>query len=106
MSGNEAKIIDKLSLLGYTSLGFFTLSFLTFLTKDIFIHLLSFFSGLFNDDQIIDDKRRDLLKKFSSIGLIGITGSATAYGFSSARIGPMIFKQDIFLESPGSLQKK
>lgn len=99
MSGNEAKIIDKLSLVGYTSLGFFTLSFMTFLAKDIFVQLLSFSSGLFNDHQIIDDKKRDFIKKSLSIGLLGITGSATVYGFSSARIGPRIFKQDIYLES-------
>ena len=30
MSGNESKIIDRLSLVGYTSLGFFTLSFIIY----------------------------------------------------------------------------
>ena len=99
ISGNEAKLIDKLSLVGYTSLGFFTLSFLTFLVKDIFVQLLSFSSGLFYDDEIIDDNKRDFLKKSLSIGLLGITGSATAYGFSNARIGPSIIKQDIYIES-------
>ena len=55
VSGSEAKIIDRLSLLGYTSLGFFTLSFLIFLAKDIFIQAISIFDGLINGAQAVDE---------------------------------------------------
>ena len=41
MTGNESKILDKISLIGYTSLGFFTLSFVLFVAKDFFNHAAS-----------------------------------------------------------------
>ena len=34
INGYESKVIDKISLIGYTSLGFFTLSFTFLLAKD------------------------------------------------------------------------
>ena len=40
MNGNESKIIDKLSFLGYTSLGFFALSFIFLFTKDFIIQFI------------------------------------------------------------------
>ena len=98
VSGSEAKIIDRLSLLGYTSLGFFTLSFLIFLAKDIFIQAISIFDGLINGAQAVDESKRDFLKGSLSIGLLGITGTASTYGYYSARNGPKVFHQDIFLE--------
>ena len=53
--GNEAKFIDKLSLLGYTSLGFFTLSFLIFVAKDIFIQFISIVDSLINSQEVTDN---------------------------------------------------
>ena len=103
--GNEAKFIDKLSLLGYTSLGFFTLSFLIFVAKDIFIQLISIVDNLVNTQEVTDNSKRDFLKKSLAVGTLGITGTASAYGFYSARNGPRILKQDIFLESlPGEYE--
>ena len=98
VSGSEAKIIDRLSLLGYTSLGFFTLSFLIFLAKDIFIQAISIFDGLINGAQAVDESKRDFLKGSLSIGLLGITGTASTYGYYSARSGPKVLHQDIFLQ--------
>ncbi|MFL2982807.1 MAG: metallophosphoesterase [Candidatus Neomarinimicrobiota bacterium] len=97
--GSEAKIIDRFSLLGYTSLGFFVLSFIALIMKDVFIQIISIFESLFISDTFIDDSKRSFLKKSLSIGVIGITGSASAYGFYSSRKGPMIIYQDIYLES-------
>ena len=55
MSGNESKIIDKFSFLGYTSLGFFTLSFIFLFTKDFIIQFISIFSNLVDTEQSIDN---------------------------------------------------
>ena len=97
--GSEAKIIDKLSLVGYTSLGFFVITFITLLIKDIFLQAVSIAGSLFASDAFIDDSKRSFIKKSLSIGIIGISSSATAYGFHLSRKGPTIIYQDIFLES-------
>ena len=85
INGYESKIIDKISLIGYTSLGFFTLSFTFLLAKDFLFQLVSFVNNIFNEQQIVDESKRDFIKKSVSIGIIGLTGSATAYGFYNAR---------------------
>ncbi len=99
INGYESKIIDKISLIGYTSLGFFTLSFTFLLAKDILFQLVSFINNIFNDQQIVDESKRDFIKKSVSIGIIGLTGSATAYGFYKARKGPRVIKENIFLKN-------
>ena len=97
--GSETKIIDKLSLVGYTSLGFFVITFITLAIKDIFLQAVSITESLFVSDAFIDDSKRSFIKKSLSIGIIGISSSATAYGFHLSRKGPTIIHQDIFLES-------
>ena len=99
INGYESKIIDKISLIGYTSLGFFTLSFTFLLAKDFFSQFLSFVNNIFNEQQIVDESKRDFIKKSVSIGIIGLTGSATAYGFYKARKGPQVIKENIFLKN-------
>ncbi|MBA64571.1 MAG: phosphohydrolase [Candidatus Marinimicrobia bacterium] len=99
INGYESKIIDKISLIGYTSLGFFTLSFVILLAKDFLLQSISLFNSFFNIDQTIDESKRAFIKKSVSIGIIGLTGSATAYGFYNARKGPKIIKQNIFLKN-------
>ena len=98
-SGSEAKIIDRISLFGYTSLGFFVLSFLILLTKDLFGHAVTFVSYLMGSHQEVDDSKRDFIKKSLTLGVFGISGAATSYGFYSSRKGPAIIEQDIFLKS-------
>ena len=99
MSGNESKLIDRLSFLGYTSLGFFTLSFFIFVAKDMVLQLITLFSHLINDDNPFDNSKRDFIKKSINISLITLAGSATVYGFYSARKGPFIIKHDIYLKN-------
>ena len=99
INGYESKLIDKISLIGYTSLGFFTLSFTFLLFKDFLFQLVSFINNIFNDQQIVDESKRDFIKKSVSIGIIGLTGSATAYGFYKARKGPHVIKENIFLKN-------
>ena len=99
MSGSESKIIDRLSLLGYTSLGFFTLSFIIFVTKDFIFQLYPLIEGLFHTKQPVDYSKRDFLKKSVSIAMIGLAGTGTGFGFYSSRKGPTVINQDVFLES-------
>jgi len=96
MSGNESKIIDKFSFLGYTSLGFFTLSFIFLFTKDFIIQFISIISNLVDTEQPIDNSKRDFIKKSITLGIIGISGTATGFGFYNSRKGPSVIKQDIF----------
>ena len=98
-SGNETKMIDRISLLGYTSLGFFVLSFFIFILKDFFTQVMILFGYLFNSEQSIDDSKREFMKKGLTIGVIGISGTASTYGFYSSRKGPTVIDQDIFIES-------
>ena len=39
--GFQSKFLDKISFIGYTSLGFFTLSFFALIAKDFFAQLLA-----------------------------------------------------------------
>ena len=98
-SGSETKIIDRISLFGYTSLGFFVLSFLILLTKDLFGHAVTFVSYLMGSQHEVNDSKRDFIKKSLTLGVLGISGAATSYGFYSSRKGPAIIEQDIFLKT-------
>ncbi len=95
----EGKIIDWFSLLGYTSLGFFTLTFCLFILRDLFIPFLNMFYKIFKIEDIFDNSRRIFLKQSLGFGVIGITGTASAIGYYNARKGPSIIKQDIFLDN-------
>ena len=98
MFGNESKILDKISLVGYTSLGFFTLSFILFIAKDFFNQLLIFSEKFIGIIHPVDDSKREFIKKSISIGIFSIAGSASLYGYKQARNGPQIIYQDIYLD--------
>ena len=102
-NGYESSLLDKLSLIGYTSLGFFTLSFVAFLSKDLLFKVWGFISSFFSADvkqQItLDADKREFLEKSLSIGILSLIGPTTAYGFYSARKGPTIINQDIYLKN-------
>ena len=99
--GYESSLLDVLSLIGYTGLGFFFLTFLLFITKDIATKSWSFISSFFPSDikqQItIDLEKRQFLQKSLSVGILTVVGPTTAYGYYSARKGPSIINQTIFL---------
>ena len=99
MSGNESKLIDKFSFVGYTSLGFFTLSFFIFVAKDLVFQLIALLEHIINEDNPFDNSKRDFIKKSISISMITLAGSATVYGFYSARKGPFIIKHDIYIKN-------
>ena len=95
--GWEHKIIDKFSLIGYTSFGFFSLSFMIFAFRDFTLQIIYFAENLFGGDPPIDNSKRDFLIKMSSIAIISSTGVSSAFGFYNSRRGPEVFNQDIFL---------
>ena len=99
MSGNESKLIDKFSFVGYTSLGFFTLSFFIFVAKDLVFQLIALLGHIINEDNPFDNSKRDFIKRSINISMITLAGSATVYGFYSARKGPFIIKHDIYLKN-------
>ena len=99
MSGNESKLIDKFSFVGYTSLGFFTLSFFIFVAKDLVLQLIALLGHIIDEDNPFDNSKRDFIKKSISISMITLAGSATVYGFYSARKGPFIIKHDIYIKN-------
>ena len=98
MSGNESKLIDKFSFVGYTSLGFFTLSFFIFVAKDLVFQLIALLGHIINEDNPFDNSKRDFIKRSINISMITLAGSATVYGFYSARKGPFIIKHDIYIK--------
>ncbi|MCS5645914.1 MAG: metallophosphoesterase [Candidatus Marinimicrobia bacterium] len=98
MSGNESKLIDKFSFVGYTSLGFFTLSFFIFVAKDLVLQLIALLGHIINEDNPFDNSKRDFIKRSINISMITLAGSATVYGFYSARKGPFIIKHDIYIK--------
>ena len=98
-AGNEARIIDRISLVGYTSLGFFVLSFFIVIFKDLFLQVAEAYEYLFGSQHIVDNSKRNFIKKSLSIGVIGISSAGTIYGFHSSRRGPTIIKQDIFIKN-------
>ena len=102
-NGYESSFLDKLSLIGYTSLGFFTLSFVAFLSKDLLFKVWGFISSFFSADikqqMALDADKREFLEKSLSIGILTLVGPATAYGFYSARKGPTVINQDIYLKN-------
>ena len=95
----EGKFIDWFSLFGYTSLGFFTLSFCIFIIKDLFIPITYIINRIFKIEDIFDESRRSFLKQSLGVGIISITGTASAFGYYNARKGPSIIKQDIYLNN-------
>ena len=99
--GYESSLLDVLSLIGYTGLGFFFLTFLLFITKDIATKswsiISSFFPSNIKQQKTIDLEKRQFLQKSLSVGILTLVGPTTAYGYYSARKGPSVINQTIFL---------
>jgi len=98
INGHESKHADRLSFLGYTSLGFFTLSFIALLTKDFLYQIISIIIGFINSDQVFDNSKREFLKEsIFGVSILGLTGVASVYGFYNSRKSPTVIEQDIYL---------
>jgi len=99
INGHESRLVDRLSFLGYTSLGFFTLSFLALLTKDVLVQCISIINRFIKIEQVADNSKREFLKQsVAGVSILGFTGIASAYGLYNSRKGPTVIKQDIYLD--------
>ena len=95
--GYEEKFVDWFSWAGYISLGFFALTFLAVITKDLVYLALGFVSKFSSghSQETIDPQRREFIQKLLSIGIITTTGASTIKGLYNARKGPTIMKENI-----------
>ena len=99
--GYEEKFVDWFSWAGYISLGFFALTFLAVITKDLVylaLGLISKFSSGYSQETI-DPQRREFIQKLLSIGIITTTGVSTIKGLYNARKGPTIMRENIALNN-------
>ena len=97
--GFEDEVVDLFSWAGYISLGFFVLTFLAVITKDIIyiiIGLLSKAAATINHSpEPIDPDRRDFIEKILSISIVTTTGLSTINGLYNARKGSTIMKSTV-----------
>ena len=99
--GYEEKFVDWFSWAGYISLGFFALTFIAVITKDLVyfaLGLISKFSSGYSQETI-DPQRREFIQKLLSIGIITTTGASTLKGLYNARKGPTIMKENIAINN-------
>lgn len=95
----EARWVDRLSWVAYTSLGFFIVLFVALLIRDLF--LLTGLAGKksleliahvppnpTNPGNILDPDRRRFLINASNLGALAMVGSLSAYGLWSSRRRP------------------
>ena len=103
--GFENESVDIFSWAGYISLGFFVLTFLTVITKDIVYILIGLFTKISayfeNTIEPLDPSRRDFIQKMLSIGIITTTGASTLIGLYNARKGPTIMRSNVSLNGLG-----
>lgn len=95
--GYEEEFVDYFSWAGYISLGFFVLTFLAVMTKDLIFFILGFVpkvSSLYSSETI-SSERREFIQKLLSIGIITATGTSTLKGLYNARKGPTIMKESV-----------
>ena len=103
--GFENESVDIFSWAGYISLGFFVLTFLTVITKDIVYILIGVFTKIAsyfgNTIDPLDPSRRDFIQKMLSIGIITTTGASTLAGLYNARKDPTIMRSNVSLNGLG-----
>ena len=99
--GIETKLIDKVSLLGYTSLGFFAFTFIILIFKEMLVFAILGFEKVLpyfsKSSDLINDDRREFLQKSLSVGVLAITTPSAVYGYHQARKGPRVIEQEIKL---------
>ena len=97
--GYEEEFVDWFSWAGYISLGFFALTFMAVITKDLIYLFLGFaakYSNIFGyTPEPSDPQRREFIQKMLSIGIITTTSASTLTGLYNARKGPTIMKTNV-----------
>jgi len=103
--GLEDEIVDLFSWAGYISLGFFVLTFLTVITKDIIyliIGLLSKVTPIIGHSITpANPERREFIQKMLSIGIVTGTSASTLTGLYNARKGATIMETTVPIKGLG-----
>ena len=109
VNGFENRATDILSWIGYTSLGFFSLTFLVVVFRDLgWVALAAGAKGLslFRDwtaagsatSAGFDPGRRQFLILVMNVGLLGVSGGLSAYGMVQARRKPTVMEVEVPIE--------
>lgn len=104
--GYENSFTDNLSWVGYTSLGFFTLTFLVVLTRDLswviwngVTKLASLIRPLLEIPETFgkahSPDRRQFIITAMNLGILSLTGGLSAWGLFQARRDPIVMEIDI-----------
>ena len=97
--GFENEVVDWFSWAGYLSLGFFVLTFLAVVTKDLIylaIGLLTKITAAIGSPSApTDPGRRDFIQKILSISIVTTTSVSTLAGLYAARKGATIMKTTV-----------
>ena len=95
--GYEEEFVDWFSWAGYISLGFFVLTFLAVITKDLIYLLLGFTTkyAIGASTEPTDPQKREFIQKLLSIGIVTTTGTSTLKGLYNARKGPTVIKTSV-----------
>lgn len=103
--GFENETIDWFSWVGYISLGFFMLTFMAVITKDLIYLVIGLLTkittGLGYPNGPNDPSRRDFIQKMLSIGIITTAGAATIAGLYGARKGATIMETTVPIKGLG-----
>ncbi|MFH1851880.1 MAG: metallophosphoesterase [Candidatus Neomarinimicrobiota bacterium] len=99
--GLENRLTDSLSWIGYTSLGFFVLTLVVVVARDLGwtawvggARLFGWLSGA-TTDEAADPGRRQFIITAMNLGLVSLTGGISAYGFFRARRKPVVIDVDV-----------
>ncbi len=106
----ENYLIDLLAWIGYLSLGFFSLAFtflivrdliwlFTFAAKKTVVLKSNFFGSNSNTAEQFNPDRRSFLAYSLNMGIIGVSGSMTGYGFLEARGRPDVVEISVPIRS-------
>ncbi len=103
--GVENRLTDIISWIGYTSLGFFVLTLVVVVARDLGwtiwatgSKLLSHFPG-FGTGETTDPSRRQFMITTMNLGIVSLTGGLSAYGYFRARSKPAVVNIDVPLKN-------
>jgi uncharacterized protein len=93
---------NLLAWVAYLSFGFVTVLFAFVAARDIIwlaamvVHKVThLFGSIVSDGSLVDEERRRFLTNATNLGLLGITGALTGYGFFQATRTPKIVRVDL-----------
>jgi len=107
-NGIENRFTDLMSWIGYTSLGFFVMTLIVIVARDLGwgvwfsgSKIASWLQGMAGREvaAINDPSRRQFVITAMNLGLISLTGGFTAYGFFQARRKPDVIEVDVPIEN-------